>query len=140
MNFATRNMLRSESAFKSHLPTAIPEQVAIGRRTTPSRRGFDSTSAVAIEPLQDVQGNYMMHLIIDVHAVTTLRRIALGSFGKVVSFMRTASMPDHSRLSVWLALPKPAIAPLMAEVMRRLPAAEFGSTLPLSNAANEIHG
>jgi hypothetical protein len=67
-----------------------------------------------------------MQMTVDADAVTLLRQVVMRVCGDTLEFMRIEACAHGSRMKVCLCIARASARPIMDEVMRILPGAEFG--------------
>lgn len=72
----------------------------------------------------------LMQMTVDTSALTPLRQVVARICGEALAFMRIEACDHGSRMRVCLCVGRPVASRLMEEVMRVLPAAEFGRVAP----------
>ena len=102
--------------------------------------GFKSSRPEAPFPLTAVSyrkkrpashNDFMMRITVDADSVTELRRVIIACCGDLVTYMRIKPVDHATRMKVWLCLHKTSVDPVMGNIMRTLPQAEFGHITPL---------
>ena len=72
----------------------------------------------------------LMQMTVDTPSLTSLRQVVARICGEALAFMRIEACAHGSRMRVCLCVGRPVASRLMEEVMRVLPAAEFGRVAP----------
>ncbi len=73
----------------------------------------------------------MMDITISAEFMTSLRGIAIGTFGEMVAFMRIQPIDHATKMKICLCLTGPIANRVMDAIMHALPGAEFGRISPV---------
>lgn len=118
------------SALANTVSLKSPSSDPTWRSPDRTKKTIHDVAAVAAPHSLSAEQGFMMHITIDASCVTQLRRLAMGTCGDLVAFMRIQPIAHATKMKVWLRLSELGIGLIMDAVMRSLPSAEFGRITP----------
>lgn len=98
--------------------------------TTLSRCRAQPRRAIGVRGHTPVTPLCIMHITIDVSAVTALRRLVMRVCGDAMEFMRIAVGHDTSKINVCVCVSAGMAGMIMRAVLCDLPTAQFGRIAP----------